>query len=72
MGILRAVQHHAGFITGHPYNDKGQCLYPPPGKNGGPGTWTQAQRTAPRPPHRSRRQRRVRDTYVGVPHLGWL
>ena len=22
--------HHAGLITGHPYNDKGQCLYPPP------------------------------------------
>jgi DNA invertase Pin-like site-specific DNA recombinase len=25
--------HHAGLITGHPYNDKGQCLYPPPGEN---------------------------------------
>jgi hypothetical protein len=25
--------HHAGLITGHPYNDKGQCLYPPPGPN---------------------------------------
>jgi DNA invertase Pin-like site-specific DNA recombinase len=25
--------YHAGLITGHPYNDKGQCLYPPPGKN---------------------------------------
>ncbi len=27
------VWHHAGLITGHPYNDKGQCLYPPPGPN---------------------------------------
>jgi DNA invertase Pin-like site-specific DNA recombinase len=25
--------YHAGLITGHPYNDKGQCLYPPPGPN---------------------------------------
>jgi hypothetical protein len=25
--------HHAGLITGHPFNDKGQCLYPPPGEN---------------------------------------
>jgi hypothetical protein len=25
--------HHAGLITGHPCNDKGQCLYPPPGDN---------------------------------------
>jgi DNA invertase Pin-like site-specific DNA recombinase len=25
--------HHAGLITGHPFNDKGQCLYPPPGPN---------------------------------------
>ena len=25
--------HHAGLITGHPCNDKGQCLYPPPGEN---------------------------------------
>jgi hypothetical protein len=27
------IWHHAGLITGHPYNDKGQCLYPPPGEN---------------------------------------
>ena len=27
------IWHHAGLITGHPYNDKGQCLYPPPGPN---------------------------------------
>jgi hypothetical protein len=27
------IRHHAGLITGHPYNDKGQCLYPPPGPN---------------------------------------
>ena len=25
--------YHAGLITGHPFNDKGQCLYPPPGDN---------------------------------------
>ena len=25
--------HHAGLIAGHPYDDKGQCLYPPPGPN---------------------------------------
>jgi DNA invertase Pin-like site-specific DNA recombinase len=25
--------HHAGLLTGHPFNDKGQCLYPPPGEN---------------------------------------
>ena len=25
--------HHAGLITGHPFNDKGECLYPPPGEN---------------------------------------
>jgi Homeodomain-like domain len=24
---------HAGLITGHPFNDKGQCPYPPPGPN---------------------------------------
>jgi len=22
--------HHAGIITGHPFNDKGECLYPKP------------------------------------------
>jgi hypothetical protein len=27
------IWHHAGLLTGHPYNDKGQCLYPPPGPN---------------------------------------
>ncbi|HEX3308445.1 MAG TPA: hypothetical protein VHS32_19530 [Streptosporangiaceae bacterium] len=27
------IWHHAGLLTGHPYNDKGQCLYPPPGHN---------------------------------------
>jgi DNA invertase Pin-like site-specific DNA recombinase len=27
------IWHHAGLLTGHPYNDKGQCLYPPPGDN---------------------------------------
>ena len=25
--------YHAGLITGHPFNDKGECLYPPPGEN---------------------------------------
>jgi hypothetical protein len=27
------IWHHAGLLTGHPCNDKGQCLYPPPGDN---------------------------------------
>jgi hypothetical protein len=27
------IWYHAGLITGHPFNDKGQCLYPPPGPN---------------------------------------
>ena len=27
------IWHHAGLLTGYPYNDKGQCLYPPPGPN---------------------------------------
>ncbi len=25
------IWHHAGLLTGHPCNDKGQCLYRPPG-----------------------------------------
>ena len=37
---------------GHPYNDKGQCLYPPPGPNPpSPRTRTQAQ---PATPHHTR------------------
>jgi hypothetical protein len=27
------IWHHARLITGHPFNDKGECLYPPPGPN---------------------------------------
>ena len=27
------IWHHAGLLTAHPYNDKGQCLYPLPGPN---------------------------------------
>jgi len=23
------IWHHAGLITGHPFNDKGECPYPP-------------------------------------------
>jgi DNA invertase Pin-like site-specific DNA recombinase len=38
--------HHAGLITGHPYNDKGQCLYPPPGEN--PPTRTQGRKLSKR------------------------
>jgi len=38
--------HHAGLITGHPYNDKGQCLYPPPGPN--PPTRTQRRKLSKR------------------------
>jgi hypothetical protein len=41
--------HHAGLITGHPCNDKGQCLYPPARAQPlGPGTRTQTQRATPR------------------------
>ena len=38
--------HHAGLITGHPYNDKGQCLYPPPGPN--PPTRAQGRKLSER------------------------
>jgi DNA invertase Pin-like site-specific DNA recombinase len=38
--------HHAGLITGHPYNDKGQCLYTPPGPN--PPTRTQGRKLSSR------------------------
>ena len=38
--------HHAGLITGHPYNDKGQCLYPPPGPN--PPTRTHGRKLSKR------------------------
>ena len=40
--------HHAGLITGHPYNDKGQCLYPPPGPN--PPTRAQGRKLSERRP----------------------
>jgi hypothetical protein len=40
--------HHAGLITGHPYNDKGQCLYPPPGPN--PPARTQGRKLSKRRP----------------------
>jgi DNA invertase Pin-like site-specific DNA recombinase len=42
------IWHHAGLITGHPYNDKGQCLYPPPGPN--PPTRTQGRKLSKRAP----------------------
>jgi len=38
--------HHAGLITGHPCNDKGQCLYPPPGPS--PPTRTQGRKLSKR------------------------
>jgi DNA invertase Pin-like site-specific DNA recombinase len=42
------IWYHAGLITGHPYNDKGQCLYPPPGPN--PPTRQQGRKLSePRP-----------------------
>jgi hypothetical protein len=44
-GTVKA-SHHAGLITGHPYNDKGQCLYPPPGPN--PPTRTQGRKLSKR------------------------
>ena len=40
--------HHAGLITGHPFNDKGQCLYPPPGEN--PPARTQGRKLSKRRP----------------------
>ena len=40
------IWHHAGLITGHPYNDKGQCLYPPPGPN--PPARTQGRKLSKR------------------------
>jgi DNA invertase Pin-like site-specific DNA recombinase len=42
--------YHAGLITGHPYNDKGQCLYPPPGKN--PPSRAQGRKLSERRPAR--------------------
>jgi DNA invertase Pin-like site-specific DNA recombinase len=42
--------YHAGLITGHPYNDKGQCLYPPPGPN--PPTRAQGRKLSERRPGR--------------------
>ena len=44
------IWHHAGLITGHPYNDKGQCLYPPPGKN--PPARAQGRKLSERRPAR--------------------
>ena len=44
------IWHHAGLITGHPYNDKGQCLYPPPGHN--PPTRAQGRKLSERRPAR--------------------
>lgn len=32
--------HKRGFLTGHPFNDKNECLYPPP-QDGGPVRWKQ-------------------------------
>jgi len=29
------IWHHAGLITGHPFNDKGQCLYRRPARTAG-------------------------------------
>ena len=46
-GTIKAW-HHAGLITRHPYNDKGQCLYPPPGPN--PPTRAQGRKLSERRP----------------------
>ena len=40
------IWHHAGLLTGHPYNDKGQCLHPPPGPN--PPARTQGRKLSQR------------------------
>ena len=44
------IWYHAGLITGHPYNDKGQCLYPPPGPN--PPARAQGRKLSERRPDR--------------------
>ena len=51
--------HHAGLITGHPYNDKGQCLYPPPGPN--PPTRTQGRKLSKRATPARRTHRRAHE-----------
>jgi hypothetical protein len=40
--------HHAGLITGHPFNDKGECLYQPPDDN--PPTPMQGRKLSRRRP----------------------
>jgi hypothetical protein len=42
------IWYHAGLITGHPFNDKGECLYPPPGPN--PPTRAQGRKLSERRP----------------------
>ena len=42
--------HHAGLITGHPLNDKGQCLYPLPAGN--PPARAQGRKLSARNPAR--------------------
>jgi hypothetical protein len=69
LGVLAKtvkIWHHAGLITGHPYNDKGQCLYPPPGEN--PPTWAQGRKLSERRP-RSSRTRRVSPPECRTPPL---
>jgi hypothetical protein len=44
------IWYHAGLITGHPYNDKGQCLCTPPGPN--PPTRAQGRKLSERRPGR--------------------
>ncbi|MGH3287962.1 MAG: hypothetical protein ACRDPD_25240, partial [Streptosporangiaceae bacterium] len=44
------IWHHTGLLTGHPYNDKGQCLYPPPGDN--PPARSQGRKLSERSPAR--------------------
>jgi DNA invertase Pin-like site-specific DNA recombinase len=42
------IWYRAGLITGHPFNDKGECLYPPPGPN--PPTRAQGRKLSERRP----------------------
>ena len=44
------IWYHAGLITGHPCNDKGQRLYPPPGPN--PPARAQGRKPSERRPAR--------------------
>ena len=59
--------HHAGLITGHPYNDKASASTRRPAEPASPRTGTQAQRTTHRPPHTTREPAGLSDPTATVP-----